>query len=467
MSAASLRRRVRLQPAACAAERPESQPEHKAALVPAPAVKAAKVLAVSAEKPPSLAHKLLDAGAGSIILLLATAVSLALANMPATSEFWTGLWETHVGPVMGAHQLTLRDWINEGLMCLFFFVVGLEIKRECVFGSLSSLKAAALPCIAALGGMVVPMGVFAALNMGTGGIMQGWPIPMATDIAFAMGIFGFFRNRMPPAVSAFLLTLATVDDLGAILVIAVFFAGSLKVGFLTGAAALTAALFTTDRMNLQTAKAVNVGKYLLGMLALWYCLLLGGINADVAGVVAAIAMPAVAPAPEGSDAPPEHPGEPVRIIDHLVHNWSPWTTLVIMPLFALANTAVTMDASLVGSLFSQPVALGIAAGLVIGKPIGITLFSLAGIAANVAEWPARMNIKHLLTVGMLGGIGFTMSLFLITLSLAGMDSAARAAKLSIILASTLAAVIGAGMMATFPVEGGDDKPAAVPAPAAA
>ena len=138
-----------------------------------------------------------------------------------------------------------------------------------------------------------------------------------------------------------------------------------------------------------------------------------------------------------------------------------------MPLFALANTAVTMDASLVGSLFAQPVALGIAAGLVIGKPIGITLFSLAGIAANVAAWPARMNIKHLLTVGMLGGIGFTMSLFLITLSLAGMDTAARAAKLSIILASTLAAVIGAGMMATFPVEGGDDKPAAVPAPAAA
>eukprot|EP00793_Prasinoderma_coloniale_P001025 PRCOL_00006016-RA len=389
---------------------------------------------------------------------------MLLANVPATSEFWTGLWDMHVGPAMGAHALTLRDWVNEGLMCLFFFVVGLEIKRECVFGSLSSLKKAALPCIAAVGGMVVPMGFYAAINAGVNGVMQGWAIPMATDIAFAMGIFGFFRNRMPAAVSAFLLTLATVDDLGAILVIAVFFAGSLKAAYLAGALALSGALFATDRMALDTARSVNVGKYLILMLGLWYCLLLGGINADVAGVVAAVAMPAVAPAPQGSTAPPEHPGEPVRIIDHLVHNWSPWTTLVIMPLFALANTAVPLDASLISGLISQPVALGIAAGLVLGKPIGITLFSLAGIKANVAAWPEKMNVKHLVTVGLLGGIGFTMSLFLITLSLAGMDSAARLAKLSIIVSSTVAALAGAAIMSTFPVNE-EDRPAAAAAAA--
>lgn len=411
----------------------------------------------------------LEKGLGSVILLAATAVSLTLANLDATSSTWLALWDTKIGPAMGHHgALTLRGWVNEGLMALFFFVVGLEIKRECVHGSLSSLKKAALPCLAALGGMVVPIGVYCAFNAASNGILQGWAIPMATDIAFAMGIYGFFRNRMPGCVSAFLLTLATVDDLGAILVIALFFAGHINPMFLGGAVAISAVMLWADQMTQATARTAYMLKYMLMMAGLWYCLLIGGINADVAGVVTALAIPAWAPAPEGSPAPPEHEGEPVTLIDHLVYLWNPWTTLIVMPLFALANTAVPIDASFISGLTHQPIALGIAVGLFVGKPIGITLFSLLGVKLKVAEFPKYMNLKHLLTVGVLGGIGFTMSLFLITLSLAGLDYAGRLAKVAIIVSSTVAAIVGAGMMASFPIfdQAEEDKKLAA-APAAA
>jgi len=388
-------------------------------------------------------HKFLEAGYGSVVLLLATAVSILLANT-AASAGWIGLWDGHVGPAMGAHALTLRDWVNEGLMAFFFFAVGLEIKREAIQGSLSSLTKAALPCLGALGGMLVPMAVYLGFNLlMPGGIAQGWAIPMATDIAFAMGIYGFFRDKMPPSVAAYLLTLATVDDLGAILVIALCFAGNIAFPFLGAAAAICGALYYLNK----TQRAANsVWMFLVTGVCLWYCLLRGGINADVAGVLTAAAVPVAAAAPAGSTATDHHGENNPNLIDHLIYVLTPWTTLLIMPLFALANTCVPIDVSLLRDMFVKPVSLGIFAGLVIGKPLGIVLLSLLGIKMKIAAWPTNMNLKHLVIVGILGGIGFTMSLFLIGLSLQGMEMAGRLAKIAIILASSVAAIAGSYLM---------------------
>lgn len=383
-----------------------------------------------------------------MVLLAATAVSIILANS-AVGPTWIGIFEQHIGPAIGGHQLSIQGWINEGLMALFFFAVGLEIKRECVFGTLASIRQSILPCMAALGGMVFPMLVYVALNAGTGGTMSGWAIPMATDIAFAMGVFGFFSKRMPRSASAFLLTLATVDDLGAIAVIAVFFASNILLPYLASAAALTAGLFTIPKLQ----KKVSVWMYAVTGVALWYSLLMAGVNADVAGVVTAMAIPATAPAPKGSRALPLEEGHAPTLMDHLIFKMLPWTALLVMPLFALANTAVPIDLSLLSGLTSQPVALGIMAGLLIGKPIGITAFSLLAIKSGIARMPEGMGVKHLLVLGLLGGIGFTMCLFLIALALGSTPDAMRLGKLAVIVASAIAAVGGAAIMRSFaPVE---------------
>ena len=395
-------------------------------------------------------HAALDAGWGSIALLGATAVSLTLANS-GWAAAWASLWHAPVGPAALGLRLTLHHWTNEGLMALFFFAVGLEIKREFVHGSLKSLRQAALPCIAALGGMVVPMGFFIAWNnpaVTASAVAAGWAIPMATDIAFAMGVYNFFKNKMPGGVAAFLLTLATVDDLGAIAVIAFFFAKSLTWSYLSGAAAATAALFFACQKRV-TNMTVYAG---LGV-ALWYCLLQGGINADIAGVIAAFAVPGHAMAPAGSDAPPEHEGAQPSLLDHLVHKLAPLSALVIMPLFALANTGVPLDTRLIGTVFSEPVGQGIMLGLLVGKPVGIAGLSWLAVRAKLGSFPQGMLISHLLIVGLLGGIGFTMCLFLVEISLTGNAAAANTAKLAVLLSSTIAALLGAAIMARLPERG--------------
>lgn len=389
----------------------------------------------------------LDAGFGSVALLGATALSLMLANS-AASGVWASFWHAHIGPAALGLNMSLHHWTNEGLMALFFFAVGLEIKREFVHGSLKSIKQAALPCIGALGGMIVPMGVYLALNnpaMTASAVVAGWAIPMATDIAFAMGVYNFFKNKLPGGVAAFLLTLATVDDLGAIAVIAVCFAKSLTMSYIAGAAAATGALFLACKKEV-TNMAVYAG---LGV-ALWYCLLQGGINADVAGVIAAFAVPGNAPAPAGSDATPEHEGGEPTLLDHLVHKFAPLSALVIMPLFALANTGVPLDASMIGKVFTEPVGQGIMFGLLLGKPVGIAGLSWLAVKAKVGTLPNGMNNVHLLIVGLLGGIGFTMCLFLVEMALAGNAAAANTGKLAVLVSSTLAALIGAGCMARLP-----------------
>ena len=272
-------------------------------------------------------HIALDKGLGSVVLLLATALSLFLANSALSGGF-IGFWEHfHFGPKSIGLYLNAHEWVNEGLMALFFFNVGLEIKREIVYGSLSNFRAALLPCIGALGGMIAPMGIYLLANMAPGGVPAGWAIPMATDIAFAMGVYNFFKNRMPPAVATFLLTLATVDDLGAIAVIAVCFAKGIVPMYLGASAAIMGVMAVACKKGITNMLVHGV----MGV-ALWFALLKGGINADIAGVISALAIPAGASAPEGSHAHKmDENQEKVTLLDHLIHDLHPLSSSLSCP----------------------------------------------------------------------------------------------------------------------------------------
>ena len=250
-----------------------------------------------------------------------------------------------------------------------------------------------------------------------------------------MGVFGFFRGKMPLGAQAFLLTLATVDDLGAILVIAIFFAKSIAAPFLAAAAAICAGMWALNRRG----READFPAYAAAGAVLWYCLLRGGINADIAGVVTAMALPAPKGAPEGT-----------TLLDRLHTALAPWTALLVMPLFALANCAVPLNSSMLGQAFTHPVSLGVMTGLLLGKPLGIVGLSMVGIKLGWASWPTGMALKHLAVVGVLGGIGFTMSLFLIECSFAGALFARDIAKLGVFLGSLGAALLGAGLLAAFP-----------------
>ena len=399
---------------------------------------------------------LVNAGGGSVLLLTCTALSLLLANIPATAASWANLWATPIGPAFhNGHALSLQLWVNEGLMAIFFFVVGLEIKRELVHGTLRNIKSALLPCIAAFGGMVVPMGVYLAVQAkaGAAAVYSGWAVPMATDIAFAMGVLGFFKSRLPSALSAFLLTLATVDDLGAIAVITVFFATHVKASFVIAACALTAALVLQGQKD--EAPGAGVPSFLpygFGLFAIWFCLLQGGVNADVAGVAVAAAVPANAIAPKDSEAVNEAveasymsfdgEEEPPNYIDHLVHYIAPYTTKIVMPFFALANCGVALGGR-EGFMkaCAHPAAIGVFAGLLLGKPLGIAGITWLSVQLKIGAYPRGMKAWHLAILGPLGGIGFTMSLFLAALSFPN-EAVTSAAKLGILLASVLSAIVG-------------------------
>ena len=392
-------------------------------------------------------HGLIEKGLGTALLVVATAISLTLANAGPLGEHWVALFETELGPSsMGLH-LTIREWVNEGFMALFFFVVGLDIKREFIHGSLASIRAAALPCLGALGGIVAPIAIYCTINcFRAGGVLSGWAIPMATDIAFAMGVYNAFKHRMPSGVSAFLLTLATVDDLGAIAVIAICFAGSISAKFLGAAAAAVGALAQLDRMQ-----STNMPAYFVITGALWYCLLMGGINADIAGVAAAFCVSTRAPAPKKTGAEAVGDVQHPTLVDHLIWKLTPYSALFVMPVFALVNTSVPFQLSSIGSLLSLPLASGITLGLVLGKPLGIAGASMLGVKLKLASWPKGVGPQHVLTAGMIGGIGFTMSLFLIEQSLTT-TLAKSAAKIAILSGSALAALAGAAMMAAQPAK---------------
>lgn len=327
--------------------------------------------------------------AGGILLLLVTLLSLALANSPIQKEY-IGFWETEI-----AHH-SITHWINDGLMTIFFLLIGLELERELYGGELSNIKNAALPIFGALGGMVVPAGLFLAFNLGT--ITQnGAGIPMATDIAFAIGVLSLLGNRVPTSLKIFLTALAVIDDLGAILVIAIFYTETISFLYLGLALAVMGILFILNRKNVH-----HLLPYLIGGGLMWYCMLNSGVHATITGVLLAFVIPYGNGGKKTSS----------YRLQHALHRP---VAFIILPLFAIANTGIAIDANWDESL-AHANSIGIMAGLIFGKPLGITLFAFLCVLLGVGSLPKDLRWKHILGAGMLGGIGFTMSIFITLLA---------------------------------------------------
>lgn len=404
---------------------------------------------------------------GGVVLLACTIIALIWANSPASSTYFE-LWEIELG--IGTEGLmlrkTLHHWINDGLMVVFFFLVGLEIKRELVFGELSSVKAATLPIAAAIGGMVVPAALYALINARGPGA-AGWGIPMATDIAFALGVLALLGPGVPSGLKVFLAAFAIVDDLGAVLVIALFYTATISWAALGAAVAVVGLLVLLNRLSVR-----HPGVYALVGVVLWLLFLKSGVHATVAGVLLAATIP-VRTRIDSSDfltrsrillddfessdqdstsvltnsgqqealraleAACEQAQSPLQRIEAGLHGW---VAFGIMPLFALANAGVRFAGLSLGVVLS-PIAVGIILGLVIGKPVGITLFAWLTCRANLAAPPAEVRWRSLHGVSWLGGIGFTMSLFIATLAF-GDGPLMDEAKIGILAASFLAGVVG-------------------------
>lgn len=354
---------------------------------------------------------------GGITLIFCTLFSLIVANS-MFADSYQSLWHLDLFGHSFAH------WINDGLMAIFFFLIGLELKREMLIGELSNVKKAILPIFAAVGGMLLPAGIFAALNYGTDTI-NGFGIPMATDIAFAVAVITMLGKRVPMSLKVFLTALAVIDDLGAILVIALFYPNPelpfdiTQFGIAMGVLAL---LFGLNRM-----KVNSIIPYIIGGIIVWWFMLHSGIHATIAGVLVAFTIPFNKDQSKSLCAKAEH-------FLHLP------VAFIILPLFALANTAITIDGGGF-SHFSFPLAAGIFLGLVVGKPIGVTLATFIAVKLGLSELPTAVNFKRVFGAGMLAGIGFTMSIFVSILAFKDPDYV-NEAKLMILVASVAAAVFG-------------------------
>jgi len=415
------------------------------------------------------------AASGGIVLLACTLVALAWANSP-WSHSYHELWLTPVTVGFGEFLLAkpLELWINDGLMAIFFFVVGLEIKREMLTGELSSPRQAALPIAAALGGMAVPAALYLAFNAGTPEA-SGWGIPMATDIAFALGVLALIGKGVPDALKIFLTALAIVDDLGAVLVIALFYTSEISLSALGAGGGLLLVMALANVLGVRNPLVY----WLLGC-AVWLAFLLSGVHATIAGVLGAMTIPArslideksfvergrfllaeverkVTPGEEplhygnkhdaihALDTACENVETPLQRLDHRLH---PFVAFFIMPVFALANAGVELGAGFAGDL-AQPVSLGIVTGLVVGKQVGITLFSWLAVRTGLASLPAGVSWRHIHGAATLGGIGFTMSLFIASLAFASAESLAMA-KAGILIASTIAGLAGWWLLRRVP-----------------
>ncbi|WP_367916388.1 Na+/H+ antiporter NhaA [Leadbetterella sp. DM7] len=358
--------------------------------------------------------------AGGVILLGCVVISLIVANSAAGTAFENFL-ATEWGP--SEHlRYSVLSWINDGLMAIFFLLVGLEIKRELVEGELSSPKKAALPILAAIGGALTPALIFAVLNRGTD-TSGGWGIPMATDIAFAIAIITLLGKKVPASLKIFLAALAIADDLLAILVIAVFYTSELHYLYLLYAGALTALLVL---FNLAGVKKLYF--YLIPGLFIWYFIHHSGIHATIAGVLVALTLPTT---PDATESPLEK-------LEHLLLRP---VNFIIMPLFALVNTNIRFDNEMLSGVFT-PLGAGIILGLVLGKPLGIFLVSRLSVKLGISSLPQGAGWKHIFGAGILAGIGFTMSVFISILSFTGRALPLLQAKFSILVASVLAAVLG-------------------------
>lgn len=351
---------------------------------------------------------------GGLLLLFVTILSLTLANSSFQTAY-IALWEKD----LGGHSIT--HWINDGLMTIFFLLIGLELEREIYHGELSSFKNAILPIIAAFGGMLVPAGLFLALNYGIA-TQNGAGIPMATDIAFAIGILSLLGNKVPVSLKVFLTALAVIDDLGAIIVIAVFYTTSIAFVNLAIALGIWGLLFILNRMKIH-----NLIPYIIGGIAMWYFMLNSGVHATITGVILAF----VIPFGDGGEKSSSYK------LQHFLHKP---VAFLILPLFAIANTCIAIESDWHEGL-DHPNTFGIVLGLVVGKPLGILLFSFVGVNAGFCALPKKLKWPHILGAGMLGGIGFTMSIFITILAFKDPEIIVSS-KIAILIASVLSGIFG-------------------------
>lgn len=360
--------------------------------------------------------------AGGIVIVVAALLALAWANSPWDKAYFD-LWHTHLAFDLHVAEIdsTLGHLVNDGLMVIFFFVVGLEIKRELVTGELRDPRTASLPIVAAIGGMVVPALIYTAFNAGGPGA-DGWAIPMATDIAFAIVVLGLLGARIPSPLKLFLLTLAIVDDLGAIVVIAVFYSEGIEVWWLLGALIVVLAILAARRIGLG-----NPLFYVIPAIVLWVCTLESGVHATLAGVALGLLTPA-------------RPVAGRRVLENLEHRLHPWSSLLVIPVFAIANAGIHLDVDAFERAASSEITWGIIAGLIVGKPLGIVAASLACLYLKLGRLPLGVSRTHLVGAGCLAGIGFTVSLFVSDLTFTG--NTLTDAKVGIVAASLASGALG-------------------------
>lgn len=362
---------------------------------------------------------------GGIILLTTSVLALIFANS-VLSPYYFSLLNTPVIVQFGEQGITkpFLLWVNDGLMAVFFVLVGLEVKREIMIGSLSSYQQAILPVLAAIGGMAIPALVFTFFNHNDPVAMEGWAIPMATDIAFALGIMALLGKRVPLPLKIFLLALAIIDDLGAIIVIALFFAHGLSLEAMIGAGLSIIILIIMNRMRISALCA-----YLFVGMILWICVLKSGVHATLAGVILGFSIPITAR--DGSSP-----------LESLEHALNPWSAFFILPIFAFANAGVPLSGVNI-EMLSGTLPFGIILGLFIGKPLGVFSFCFIAVKLKIARLPPLVNLKHIFAVSVLCGIGFTMSMFLSGLAFEGIDESINTlSRIGILLGSALSAILG-------------------------
>ncbi len=418
---------------------------------------------------------------GGIVLLIAAIAAMAWANSPWSAEYFE-VWATHLAVDLHFFEIdeSLGHAVNDGLMAIFFFVVGLEIKREILHGELASPRKAALPVAAAAGGMIVPAAIYALWNAGGEGA-SGWGIPMATDIAFALGVLALLGKRAPFALKVFLLALAIADDLGAIMVIAVFYTDQISLVPVAWGAGIVVLLFVMNRLGIR-----SLDVYMVVGIFFWMAVLKSGIHATIAGVVLAMLTPAapfykeqdfdgvmedllakhrlgretenhdlsqqalrqMEDLAKGTESP----------LDRLEHFLAPWASYFILPVFAFANAGVKLSGDMIADAATSPVTLGVATGLVIGKPIGVLLTCWVAVRLGWAQLPNHVDFQHLVGVGLLAGIGFTVALFITGLAFDD-PRIIDEGKVGILAASAIAGIIGFSYLWSLP---GDPQHHAAP-----
>ncbi len=388
------------------------------------------VMPVSRRARSLLRDFLSNSASGGMVLMAAAALALIIANSPLAAPYF-GALETYLGP------LSLLHWINDGLMAVFFLLVGLEIKREMLDGQLASWGRRILPGLAAAGGMAAPALIYVAFNAGNAATLRGWAIPAATDIAFALGVLALLGSRVPASMRIFLTALAILDDLGAVAIIAVFYTGDIALPYLGLAALVAAALFGLNR-----AGVVRLLPYLLLGAVLWWLTLRSGVHATVAGVVLAFTIP-LRNRPGGAD---DLAASPLHRLEHGLH--VP-VAFAIVPIFGFANAGVSFD-GLTAEALVDPLTLGVALGLLVGKLIGVFGAAAAAIRLGWAEMPTGAGWMHLLGTALLCGIGFTMSLFIGMLAFEGEPLLQAEVKIGILIGSMLAGLAGAAVLRLAP-----------------